>query len=93
MITVYSGSFPTTRKKPLPIWRTTAQDVFGKNLLKDSVVKENGLYDKVIMDCSFKETLGKSMDLTGGCKYFKETLTGSDVYREFIDYRFSIKLK
>ena len=47
------GSILNPAKKSLPIWRETANLVF-KNLENHKVVSENGMYDKLIMECAFR---------------------------------------
>ena len=83
---VYAGSFPTALKDSSNVWGETAGKVFGQ-ALNQSSVEEIGLYDKLIMDCSFKERLmkkaGTDADLSGGCKYFDHTLTSNGLCYSF----------
>ena len=63
-------------KFPLPIWKQTAKKSF--NLINDDdVVKRRGLYDKIIIDCAFREDLRRkgSPDPDGGCDRFHPSLT------------------
>ena len=55
------GSILNPAKKSLPIWRETANLVF-KNLENHKVVSENGIYDKLIMECAFRRNLLKRTD-------------------------------
>ena len=55
------GSVLNPAKKSLPIWRETAKLVF-KNLENHKVVSENGMYDKLIMECAFRRNLLKRGD-------------------------------
>ena len=77
---VYEGSYPTALTKSSDVWSETAKDIFDQTL-KPSLIEKIGLYDKVIMDCSFKEKLMKrasaATTLSGGCKYFERTLTSN----------------
>ena len=63
-------------RSPLPIWKQTAEKSF--NLINDDdVVKRRGLYDKMIIDCTFREDLSRkgSPDPDGGCDGFHPSLT------------------
>ena len=84
---VISGSFPTALKETQPsIWFKTAKVVFNDTLHRDFVEKY-GLYDKVIMDCSFQEDLKKKnqkgTESQGGCQYFDQSLTNNDLCYSF----------
>jgi hypothetical protein len=72
---VIHGSFLTTSKQPLPILKQAAEIVFNNS----STVHDKGLYDKLIMDCSFKQNLftKRPHDFTGGCKSFHPVLTSN----------------
>ena len=58
------------------MWKNTAKKLF-THVKEDDVVKRKGLYDKVIIDCAFREDLGnkKSPDPHGGCNGFQPSLT------------------
>ena len=63
-------------KSPLPIWKETAKKAF--NLTnRDDFVKRRGIYDKIIIDCAFREDLRrrKNPDHEGGCEGFHPSLT------------------
>ena len=83
---VYEGSHLTALDESSDVWSETAKKVFGQTL-DASVVEKIGLYDKVIMDCSFKEKLlkraGTLTNLSGGCKYFDRTLTSNGLCYSF----------
>ena len=46
------GSFLTASKKPLPIWKNLANELFNKTQ-NELQTRKKGLYDKLIMECSF----------------------------------------
>ena len=50
------GSFLTASKKPLPIWKNLANELFNETQ-NDLQTRKKGLYDKLIMECSFKGQL------------------------------------
>ena len=81
---VYEGSYSTALNESSDLWSETAKKVFGQTL-KVSLIRKIGLYDKVIMDCSFKEKLmqkdGKIN--SGGCEYFDRTLTSNGLCYNF----------
>ena len=71
------GSQLNPAKDSLFVWRKTAQNLFG-TLKDDSFVAENGLYDKLIMECTFRKNLlnKKIFDHNkDGCDSFLPTLT------------------
>ena len=68
------------------MWFETAETVF--NDTKDrSFVERYGLYDKVIMGCSFQEDLTKKKltdtESQGGCQYFHQSLTNNSLCYSF----------
>ena len=73
---IISGSFHTALKSPLPIWKETAKKAF-RFINGDHFVKKRGVYDKIIIDCAFREDLRrrKSPDSDGGCESFHPSLT------------------
>ena len=73
---IFSGTFPTALKYPLPFWHETAKEMFS-NVEEGQYVQSNGLFDKLIVDCAFREdiSLKKHPDGTGGCEGFYPTLT------------------
>ena len=84
---VISGSFPTAMNGTQPsIWFETAEAVF--NDTKDqSFVERYGLYNKLIMGCSFREDPTKKRlkdtESQGGCKYFHQSLTNNGLCYSF----------
>ena len=91
------GSQLSPAKKPSSIWRDTAHAMF-KNKKDNRFVNENGLYDKLIVDCTFQRNLLRMTSFenkNGGCdESFHPTLTtrgfcqtfngktGSETWRE-----------
>ena len=73
---LFLGSFHTTAKHPLPIWRETAKVVFNQTK-EDEFVKQRGVYDKMIIDCAFRENLQRKKQPSedGGCQDFEPSLT------------------
>lgn len=68
------GSFYSAMKHSLSTWKETAKNVFG--IIKED--QKRGVYDKVIMDCAFKEDLRLRKiyaNGNGGCKGFHPSLT------------------
>ena len=70
------GSFPTASKYPLSVWSKIAKEAF-KHVQDNDFIKRRGLYNKMIIDCAFKENLRRKKvpDANGGCKGFHPTLT------------------
>ena len=84
------GSFHTPLKHPLPIWRETAKAVF--NQTKDvGYVKQRGVYEKMIIDCAFRENLQRKKELSdgGGCEDFEPSLTSNGICYTFNGYHSS----
>ena len=78
------GSFHTASKHPLTVWGETAKKYF--NLIKnDDFVKRRGVYDKMIIDCAFREDLRRrrSPDPNGGCEGFQPSLTTNGMCHTF----------
>ena len=73
---LFTGSFHTASKYPLPIWNETASKAFS-HIKGGNFVKRRGLYDKSIIDCAFREDLRrrKLPDSIGGCEGFQPSLT------------------
>ena len=90
---VYTGSFPTALEDSHSTWKETAESVFNETMEME-FVKRNGLYDKLIMDCSFQEKLmkrsSKDTELFGGCEYFHHSLTSNGVCYSFNGLRPSL---
>ena len=83
-LTIMSGSFPTAMVDTNPIWNQTGTQVFG-DTIEDNHAVENSLYDKLIMDCTLKESLMKKpfIETQGGCKYFQQSLTSNGICYSF----------
>ena len=84
---VITGSFPTALNGTQPsIWFETAKAVFNDTKDQD-FVERYGLYDKVIMGCSFQEDLTKKKlkdtESQGGCQYFDQSLTNNGLCYSF----------
>ena len=73
---LFSGSFHTALNHPFPIWNETAHKVF-PHVKGGQFVQKKGIYDKVIMDCAFREDLSRKKlpDSNGGCEGFYPSLT------------------
>ena len=70
------GSFHTASKYPLSIWKETAKKSFN-SIKDDDFVQRRGVYDKLIIDCAFRENLKKKKlpDVDQGCEGFQPSLT------------------
>ena len=81
-----SGSFPTTSRETNSLWKNAAHDIFG-HTKHDDYVRTNGLYDKLVVDCTFKKNLLKKefaiVELDGGCDNFLPTLTSNGMCQTF----------
>ena len=68
---LFSGTFHTALNNPLPIWSETAHKVF-TYVKGGQFVQKKGIYDKVIIDCAFREDLSRKKlpDSKGGCEGF-----------------------
>ena len=74
----FSGTFHTPQKEIQSTWNRTATRVFKpEEMQSDEIINEKGLYDKMIMDCAFKEDLKRRVDpnIEGGCDDFFFSLT------------------
>ena len=71
-------------KSPQPIWSDTAKKVFN-HTKGDDFVKRGGAYDKIIIDCTFRENLmrRKLPDSNGGCEGFHPSLTTNGICYTF----------
>ena len=72
----FVGSFHTTAKYPLPIWRESAKMLFNQTKEYD-LVRQSGVYDKMIIECAFNNDLWKKKhpSVDGGCQDFEPSLT------------------
>ena len=65
------------------IWKRAAEKVFGATL-DEQFVDTNGLFDKLFLDCSFKEKfMATGVPLTGKCDLFQQSLTSNGLCLSF----------
>ena len=78
------GSFHSAMKSSQLIWRETAKKLFN-HTNDDHFVKRKGTYDKVIIDCAFRENLQrkKTPEPEGGCNGFHPSLTTNGICYTF----------
>ena len=70
-------------KSPLPIWSEIAKGTFS-HIRGDEFVNRGGVYDKVIIDCAFRENLRRKLpDSIGGCEGFHPSLTTNGICYTF----------
>ena len=71
-------------KSPQPMWSDTAKEVFS-HTKGDDFVNRRGVYDKIIIDCAFRENLlrKKLPDSNGGCEGFHPSLTTNGICYTF----------
>ena len=70
-------------KSPLPIWSEIAKGTFS-HIKGDDFVNRAGVYDKVIIDCAFRENLWRKFpDSIGGCEGFHPSLTTNGICYTF----------
>ena len=81
---VIHGSFLNPSKDTLPTWKETAKTLFATNEF-DKSFSSNGVYDKLIMECAWRNNLlGKDeFDNEGGCESFLPTLTSKGFCHTF----------
>ena len=83
---ISSESHITVQKDKNPIWRRTARSVF-KHTIDDDIVLTKGLYDKAIIQCSFRKRLEKITQqksvLSSGCELFEQSLTSNGLCYTF----------
>ena len=68
----------------MPIWSKAAKKVF--NHTKESAfVQRKGIYDKIIIDCAFRESLlrKKGPSPNGGCEGFQPSITTNGMCHTF----------
>ena len=62
------------------LWQKTAGAIF-KDTVENDDDDDDGLYDKLVIQCSFKKRLAKILEkksmLSGGCEHFDPSLTNS----------------
>ena len=87
---MFPGSFHTASKQPLSIWYNTAKLVFNQTE-EEAIVKQRGVYDKMIIDCAFRENLQRKKELSddGGCEDFEPSLTSNGICYTFNGYHSS----
>ena len=83
-INAIHGSFKTASNQTLPIWNEVANKLFNATHISDDMTGK-GLYDKLIMQCGFREDMSKKMhfNLKGGCDSFHPTLTTNGMCHSF----------
>ena len=73
-----AGSFLTATRDPLSRWNETAKLMF-ENPKNTIYVAKHGVYDKLIIDCAFKNNLLRKkfshLEADGNCNSFEPTLT------------------
>ena len=83
---VLSGSMLSASKSSNASWGQIAKKVF-LHVKEHDYVQRNGVYDKLVTGCSFKEDFAKktiaTADLEGGCEYFQPTLTTNGICHVF----------
>ena len=84
-VQVYMQSHPTESDnyKMDSVWQRSAEKIFG-DTLDNRIVNSNGLFDKLLLDCSFKGkfmTAGKPLD--GNCDMFQQSLTSNGLCLSF----------
>ena len=72
----FIGSFHTASKHSLSIWHDIAKLVFNQTEDED-FVKHKGVYNKLVIDCAFRENLQRKKQPTddGGCDGFEPSIT------------------
>ena len=83
-LTASHGSFKTASNQTLPIWNEVAKKLFNATHISNDK-SGKGLYDKLIMQCGFREEISKKkhFDLKGGCSSFHPTLTTNGMCHSF----------
>ena len=71
------GSFLTSEKNSSEIWQDVANDLFNGTKSYSHSLNEKNQYNKLFMECAFKQSLSskKDLDHDGGCDLFHPTLT------------------
>ena len=83
-LTAIHGSFKTASEQTLPIWKKVANNLFDATHTSNDLSRK-GQYDKVIMQCGFREDVSKKkhFNLKGGCDSFHPTLTTNGMCYSF----------
>ena len=84
-LAVYAASAKSNPNQNISktIWGDVARKIFSKTNT-DSDVTENGYYDKLIVDCSFKESLNShEHNSIDGCPHFYYSLTSNGLCQTF----------
>ena len=78
------GSFKTASDQTLPIWNKVANKLFNTTHISNDI-SGKGLYDKLIMQCGFREDMSKKphFNVKGGCDSFHPTLTTNGMCHSF----------
>ena len=78
-----SGSFRSTSTESNQIWQSVANSVF-EAVKTDKYVRDNGLYNKLIMQCSFNDELSKVSSIeSDGCRGFRPSITSNGMCYTF----------
>ena len=68
------------------MWQGIANSVF-KQTIDDDIVENKGIFDKSIIQCSFKKRLAKTNQrkfvASSGCELFQQTLTNNGLCYSF----------
>ena len=77
---VSAGSHPTALKQRFPVWQWLGSTVF-KHTVDQEIVENKGLYDKSVIQCSFKKMAAKNIVkkslISSGCEFFQHSLTNN----------------
>ena len=86
ILNVFSGSHATALKHNTQLWHEVAKAVF-KDIISNNVVGNKGVFDKSIIQCSFKKRMVKFQQknslFSSGCELFQRTLTNNGVCYSF----------
>ena len=84
------GSFKTASDQTLTIWNEVANKLFNATHISNDI-SGKGLYDKLIMQCGFREDMSKKKHLNfkGGCDSFHPTLTTNGMCYSFNSENFT----
>ena len=83
-LTAIHGSYLSPSKNHFSIWGEVANELFN-DTKNDHDLSNKGLYDKLIMECAFKQNIlkKKELDIDGGCDLFQPTLTTNGLCYSF----------
>ena len=90
-LATYASSIKINTTKISENWIKASKKIFGNIRVKDS---KNTFYDKLIMDCVFKEPLmSHQADFASGCISFDYSLTSNGLCHTFNGIETSLLLK